>query len=77
MKKEKKFLKPGSITSYLRTQRKFCRSQMQKIVAHIQDHESEESTQVNHGQEHEEQMEQEIGLGVEQQDLEHIDSKYQ
>ena len=77
MKKVNKFLKPGTIALYLRTQRKFRRSQMQKNVAHIQDHVSEESTQINHGQEHEEQMEQEMGLGVEQQDQEHIDSEYQ
>ena len=50
---------------------------MQNNVAHIQNHASEESTQINHGQEHEEQMEQEMGLGVEQQDQEHIDSEYQ
>ena len=49
---------------------------MRKNVAHIQDHALEESTQINHGQEHEEQMEQEMGLGVEQQDQEHIDSEY-
>ena len=50
---------------------------MQNNVAHIQNHASEESTQINHGQEYEEQMEQEMGLGVEQQDQEHIDSEYQ
>ena len=50
---------------------------MQKNVAHIQDHASEESTQINHGQEHEEQVEQEMGLGVEQQDQEHMDSEHQ
>ena len=77
MKKVKKFLKPGSIASYLRTQHRFCRSQTQKNVAHIQDHESEESTQINHGQGYEEQTEQEMRLGIEQQDPEHIDSEYQ
>ena len=66
MKKANKLLKPGTIASYLRTQRKFRRSQMPKNVAHIQDHVSEESTQINHGQEHEQQMEQEMELGVEQ-----------
>ncbi|KAM0944890.1 hypothetical protein DsansV1_C11g0113741 [Dioscorea sansibarensis] len=45
--------------------------------AHIQDHASEESTQINHGQEHEEQMEQEMGLEVELQDLDLIDYEYQ
>ena len=77
MKKANKLLKPGTIASYLRTQRKFRRSQMRKNVAHIQDHVSGESTQINHGQKHEEQVEQEMGLGVKQQDQEHIDSEYQ
>ena len=77
MKKVNKFLKPGTIASYLRTQHKFRRSQMQKNVAHIQDYAAEESTQINHGQEHEVQIEQEIGLGAKQQDLEHIGSECQ
>ena len=55
----------------------FVEVKCKKNRAHIQDHASEESTQINHGQEHEEQIEQEMGLGVEQQDQEHIDSEYQ
>ena len=48
MKKAKKFLKPGSVASYLQTQHNICRSQPQESVAHIQDHASGESTQINH-----------------------------
>ncbi|KAH7654254.1 putative transposase Ptta/En/Spm plant protein [Dioscorea alata] len=69
MKKTKKFVKPGTIASYLRAQRKLRRSQAHGNVLHTRDHALEEAPQTNHDQEHEVQMEQEMSIGLEQQGL--------
>ncbi|KAH7663263.1 hypothetical protein IHE45_14G042300 [Dioscorea alata] len=75
--KKTKFVKPGTIASYLRAQHKLRRSQAHGNVVHTRDHALEEATQTNHDQEHEVQMEQEMSIGLKQQGLDHIVSENQ